>query len=393
MPPRRRGGAGARGVSDDEGEGPGSGDGEGDDGGGGGAVRRFFLRRIRSGERTVVAIQRHRAGLWDAVFSCTAICVNEDFYLLVLPSWIWLGGADPRLGYFVTWVVCYGQLLGNMSKDLFSLPRPRAPPVWRSSAAASLDTTACEDFGFPSTHAMNALSNSAVALGSAVAAGSDWFVPGAAAACAYTASISFGRLYQGFHTPIDLAGGVALGALLVLGFFVCGERYYAWAQADPLGCAKLACLLAIALALWPQPLRPTPSFNQTTGMVGLIIGQAAGMHWSAARGNICAPAQLPSAGGGGGSVETGTWECVGLRLLVGFVVVGLTRLLVKACAKFLFGLALGTEVAAAKEDRVLRDVLVKVTTYSAIGFSVCGASLDAFAALGILNAEGCGFVN
>jgi len=56
----------------------------------------------------------------------------------------------------MTYVVCWGLIWGNLLKDVFRLPRPKnvKAEVWVPKSASQIDSTACRDFGFPSTHAM-----------------------------------------------------------------------------------------------------------------------------------------------------------------------------------------------------------------------------------------------
>ena len=44
-------------------------------------------------------------------------------------------------------------------EDVFKLPRPPRDQVWIPEMMSSIDSTAARDFGFPSTHAMNSMSN------------------------------------------------------------------------------------------------------------------------------------------------------------------------------------------------------------------------------------------
>lgn len=79
---------------------------------------------------------------------------QEEFYLLSLPLLFWCG--DYRFARHMTYVVCWGLLWGNLLKDVFRLPRPKnvKAEVWVPHSASQIDSTACRDFGFPSTHAM-----------------------------------------------------------------------------------------------------------------------------------------------------------------------------------------------------------------------------------------------
>lgn len=79
---------------------------------------------------------------------------QEEFYLLALPVLFWC--CDYRFARHMTYVVCWGLVWGNLLKDVFRLPRPKnvKSEVWVPHSASQIDSTACRDFGFPSTHAM-----------------------------------------------------------------------------------------------------------------------------------------------------------------------------------------------------------------------------------------------
>jgi len=114
---------------------------------------------------------------------------------------IW--NVDAGLGRGLTYVVCFGILFGNYVKDLYlyvhaaprepgvpavlicfdalgvvvdvvlfwrvpshglcfvfhRVPRPPSPPVWIPKSAHSTDSTALRDYGFPSTHSVNGVTN------------------------------------------------------------------------------------------------------------------------------------------------------------------------------------------------------------------------------------------
>merc|ERR1712232_865504 len=103
---------------------------------------------------------KHRTPLLDKFLACASFCAEEEFYLIVLPFLYW--NVEWALGHHMLFVTCVGLFLGNFLKDVFRLPRPSG--VWRSGQAASTDSTACQDFGFPSTHTMNSISNAGFML-------------------------------------------------------------------------------------------------------------------------------------------------------------------------------------------------------------------------------------
>lgn len=91
--------------------------------------RKHKLGRVTDGTNTVLTIQQYRNAALDVYFQAFLFCAEEEFYLLMLPILIW--NVDYALGRRLTLVVCIGLLLGNFVKDVFRLPRPKSPPVWR----------------------------------------------------------------------------------------------------------------------------------------------------------------------------------------------------------------------------------------------------------------------
>jgi sphingosine-1-phosphate phosphatase 1 len=163
----------------------------------------------------LLRLQSHRSALSDAFFIASSFAGNADFYLLVLPTMIWQGA--PKLARQLTYMVTSSLILGNTLKDLVALPRPPSPPVWRPARGAALDSSAFADFGWPSTHAMNAVTNPLLVA----AALAPWWRGNATrkavvvgASVSWCATISFGRLYLGAHSRSDVFAGHVLGALV-----------------------------------------------------------------------------------------------------------------------------------------------------------------------------------
>jgi hypothetical protein len=163
------------------------------------------LRRFRAARELwdvaslsqLLQIQGCRTGFGDVFFVASSFCANADFYLLLLPTMIWQGA--PKLGREITYMVCSSLILGNTMKDIAALPRPPSPPVWRPTAGAALDSTAFADFGFPSTHAMNAVSNPLLIVAMLApwwrkSRARRWGV--AAASLVWAGTISFGRMCE-----------------------------------------------------------------------------------------------------------------------------------------------------------------------------------------------------
>ena len=161
-------------------------------------------------------------------------------------------GADQgrRLGI----LVLLSFYLNGLLKGVFDTPRPYVldPEVLRSQAAAQTGPGA----GFPSGHAQGAMAFWGV---------SALYVrrrPFTALALVLVAAIALSRVYLGVHLPIDIVGGLGIGALFVLAA--------AWWPERPL---RLAAPLQIALGI-AVPLALQLIFSNDHS--GLVLGGMAG---------------------------------------------------------------------------------------------------------------------
>ena len=214
----------------------------------------------------------------DVYFSVTAFFAEEEFYLIVLPLLFW--NVDYSLALHMNYIVCGGLFVGNTIKDVFELPRPSSPPVWRPKHQEAIDSTMMKDFGFPSTHTMNAVSNSFFAFFYLVSRGivttSVSYAWCTAATIVWIVSLTLGRLYLGAHSVVDIVGGFWLGIVVFASYAYFEPTFTEYVATTNFLSVKCLVVTIVALLLCPQPRPPTPTFMQNALIAGLITGAAMG---------------------------------------------------------------------------------------------------------------------
>lgn len=350
----------------------------------------------------LLRLQSHRSALSDAFFIASSFAGNADFYLLVLPTMIWQGA--PKLARQLTYMVTSSLILGNTLKDLVALPRPPSPPVWRPARGAALDSSAFADFGWPSTHAMNAVTNPLLVA----AALAPWWRGNATrkavvvgASVSWCATISFGRLYLGAHSRSDVFAGHVLGALVAAVWVpMAGPFDAAVTTAGALGAWLIAgavSLSVVLFTLYPSHLLAGASAPQSAELVGLFLGCMVGSRQEAARGRRAAAVAINtstdaprrnsheadhSETGSDRPRETGrhSHRNAVAREVVGFAIALTCRELASAAARSIIGVALRVRGDVADALAVL---LRKAATYFVVAMAMTGWSPAAFSWLGI----------
>jgi len=373
-----------------------------------GSFRARKFRVVAEGTKSVVALQqRLRHPVLDVFFQAVSFCAEEEFYLLVLPILFW--NIDRVLGRRITLVVTLGLLAGNTMKDVFGLPRPASPPVWRPSGLETMDSTNLADFGFPSTHSMNAVSNSLVTflyLSGASATNFDLGLlkepsnQGMLLLCiVYILSMCISRLYVGAHSPTDVRGGLALGLIWTAVYFASAIPMDQYILSTPYLFPKLFFATIVVLLLNPQPRPVTPTFFQNSLLCGLASGCLLGSRhyadlgdeqWDTAQSALSTyPVTLLSVLTIARETFVPLQQAAPLvlgvvRTLFGFVVVLVLRVLAKQLASSFFtmiGISLNPKVEPPKRNSrkvrlltrdidILANAITKVFVYSVLAWAI-----------------------
>eukprot|EP00999_Lentomonas_sp_LEN2_P002697 NODE_570_length_1357_cov_101.951220_g532_i0.p1 GENE.NODE_570_length_1357_cov_101.951220_g532_i0~~NODE_570_length_1357_cov_101.951220_g532_i0.p1 ORF type:complete len:441 (+),score=58.65 NODE_570_length_1357_cov_101.951220_g532_i0:62-1324(+) len=285
-------------------------------------ARKYLLPIIRSETPFIVWVQKYRTPVLDVYFQNISILGSHVFYMIGLPTLFWL--SYVRYARQLTMLMALGLYWCNFFKDLFCLPRPSCPPVTRMSK------THLMEFGFPSSHTVNALNLPLFTYWYITEYGSledsqSVFLFGA---CAFfTINVCMSRVYMGMHSVIDVLGGMAVGLCLVVPwwyFHVEVDDFMTnGGQLVPLWIFLVGVVLVL---IYPDPLTPTPSFDDGVSFVWVMVGVTIGSwHFSTSPFSQSTPflSTVPYA-----YRELGFLKTVG-RELFGVVVILLWRIVAK----------------------------------------------------------------
>jgi len=374
-------------------------------------VAPWLARRVSEGEKVVVWFQQVNNPVLDVFHNTLALMCGVEFYITVLPFLFWIG--EPQLARSMTIFCAAMTHIGNAMKDVFCSPRPRSPPVRRTEANKSQGDTSqssTQEYGFPSTHSVNAICFAGYLIHffnkQGYFADDEWWAPEGwpktwlppSVLCGlvlWCVNICYGRIYLGMHTPVDIAGGIIVGWIL-LGFWILVEDFCdAWITAGFTGLPLYQLIYSVVI-LWayPIPLRPNPSFSYslylTAACNGVVIGvwrtfpQIHSLEWAAAvqaeRGAL-----MTLAGGG--------WAF--RRFVVGIPIVLLAREVGKAVGVVIIPpLAKLLQIEGQFEDKVRGAASIpkgvsnlsngyRFVAYTAVGWATTDLVFIVFGLLGI----------
>jgi dihydrosphingosine 1-phosphate phosphatase len=170
-------------------------------------------------------------------------------------------------------ILASGVFLSGCMKDLLCLPRPLSPPLQRITMSGS----AALEYGFPSTHATNAVSVATYAI-YVLRTTDNAFDPIMktileAVLGWYALSIVAGRLYCGMHGFLDVLVGSALGAGLGISQCFFGPTLDEWLHdASYVRPLIIFTIVLILVRIHPEPADDCPCFDDSVAFAAVIIG-------------------------------------------------------------------------------------------------------------------------
>jgi len=215
-------------------------------------------------------------------------------------------------------ILASGVFFSGFLKDLLCLPRPPSPPLHRITMSGS----AALEYGFPSTHATNAVS--VAVYGIVLLNSPDTTVsplPNALLQTIlyiYATSIVIGRLYCGMHGFFDVVIGSLLGALLSLVQCLYGGVFDEFIFSGTIKEVFVVILVILALVrIHPEPADSCPCFDDSVAFAGVMIGAEFG-NWHFAQTNFALsdpPATVPF------RLESIGWFKAVARIVLGVVII------------------------------------------------------------------------
>ena len=257
-------------------------------------IWKYLIIRVYQGIFTVRNIQHnYKHPLFDIYFTATSFLAEEEFYLLMLPFLFWNGAFN--VATHLNFIICLGLLVGNSLKMIFKLPRPKKVSKrdirsveihWihifkqKLSNKGNESDTNCE-YGFPSTHAINSVTNTITAIIFFYDTVRDIPLWTLLLTIIWISSLTFGRIYLGAHTPVDIISGLIIGLIITLTYCIftktIGDN---WIYQTQTYYMIPQILIWATSCLYVSPLKTPPgTFYQNTACIGLLTGSCIGLQY------------------------------------------------------------------------------------------------------------------
>ena len=335
--------------------------------------RHVHVGRLASSSHVCVQIQRLSNPVLDVVGAAFGFCAEEDFYMIMAPICWWIFPFLQPFFYNLMLVTLLGLLVGDSLKDILYLPRPSHPKLWTHSHSKGT----AEEYGMPSTHAMNAVSNSLIfsfcadgECGRHAVMGFDQSTL-AVGAVAWVFGVCCSRLYLGVHTVDDIAIGCGLGALLARLWLLVHERVDELLDhgGPEVPVVMLGAIIGTLTLTRAKPPSWTPSHRQSANISGLLSGLLLAM-WATGKETQLPEQHPPSA------FDAASGWIVLARLGIGLGIIFGGEQIIKAVLVPLVS-KLRDEPLGYKADRVYIPVKYLSQTWMAVGIITAPIAMSA----------------
>ncbi|KAL7719312.1 Sphingosine-1-phosphate phosphohydrolase [Entamoeba marina] len=159
-------------------------------------TREIISKYVHNTIPFVAAIQKKRTWYFDLFFILVTAIAGTGIYATVIPTILFFY-PSPQFQTMALAIVylCYYNIV-----NLFGLPRPYGEGVWAPKPE--------KDFGFPSTHTINAIANTGFVVFT-LTDGMGYRI----VFILYVLCVAFSRMYMGVHSPADVACGLVIGTI------------------------------------------------------------------------------------------------------------------------------------------------------------------------------------
>lgn len=281
-------------------------------------LRQKLIPFVRAETPYLALLQdKMRSPLLDSYFAITANLGTHTFYMASLPVLFWCGYTNA--GRAMVHMLANGVFWSGWIKDMLCLPRPLSPPLQRITMSGS----AALEYGFPSTHATNAISVAMYVLYALHGVEPEDRTMAHTAAqigfCWYAMSIILGRLYCGMHGFSDVVIGSGLGAIIAAVEILWGEAFQNWLIGSSyLNPIILTLVILVLIRSHPEPADNCPCFDDSVAFAAVVIGIEVGnWHFASTRysWNTPVPATIPF------QLETIGYFKAAVRIVLGVLIV------------------------------------------------------------------------
>ena len=207
----------------------------------------------------------------DAFFATITHLGSETLFIVLAIVMFW--GVNKRSGYYLMTVGFFGTLVNQFLKLAFRIPRPWVrDPNFTIVEAARADATG---YSFPSGHTQSVTA----VLGCPARTTRNGIARVICIVLILLTALS--RMYLGVHTPADVGVSLALGTLMVFGFYPLFEKgdekpALMYGAMGSLFALSVAFVLYAEFAAWPADI---DAYNMEHGIENayLLMGCSAAM--------------------------------------------------------------------------------------------------------------------